>query len=85
MPGVSGDEFDVSYLRRGRHFEQYFETDGRLRIQIRDARDLETALRNYNVLDDVEGPLCVSLLRAMLKPSDRATAAELARYEWLTN
>ncbi|KAI0915918.1 hypothetical protein AcV5_003392 [Taiwanofungus camphoratus] len=83
MPGVSGDELDVSYLRRGRHFEQYFETDGRLRIQIRDARDLETALRNYNVLDDVEGPLCVSLLGAMLyvKPRDRATAAELARHE----
>ncbi|KAF9237257.1 kinase-like domain-containing protein [Melanogaster broomeanus] len=85
MPGVSGEEFDIPYLRTGKHFERYFRNDGRLCIQVNGVRDLETALRNYNVLDDVELPLCVSFLRSMLrlKPSDRATAAELVQHEWL--
>ncbi|KAF9237968.1 kinase-like domain-containing protein, partial [Melanogaster broomeanus] len=93
MPGISGEEFDIPYLRTGKHFERYFRNDashvnydtGRLCIRVDGVRGLETALRNYNVLDDVELPLCASFLRSMLrlKPSDRATAAELVQHEWL--
>jgi serine/threonine-protein kinase SRPK3 len=58
---------------------------GHLRRRVEPVRGLEWVLGNYDVLDDVELPLCASFLREMLrlKPSDRATAAQLAQQQWL--
>ena len=47
---------------------------GELRVRVGGIRDLEKALRNYNVVDDDEVPKCISFLQSMLRlePSDRA-------------
>ncbi|KAF9230901.1 kinase-like domain-containing protein [Melanogaster broomeanus] len=82
---LTGDEFNMSFTQKGERFDQYFKDDGRLRIGGA-GLDLDTILHSYNVLDEVEHPIFVSFLRSMLRlnPSDRATAAELLRHEWLT-
>ncbi|KAF8179860.1 hypothetical protein BJ912DRAFT_982009 [Pholiota molesta] len=78
MPVVAGDEFDLSYIRQGKHFEQYFTPEGQsFAIKVGGIRDLERALSAYNVLDDVELPLFVEFLRPMLR------AAELLEHEWI--
>ncbi|KJA15817.1 hypothetical protein HYPSUDRAFT_58602 [Hypholoma sublateritium FD-334 SS-4] len=85
MPVISGEEFNLTYVRKGRYFEKYFTPEGRLSIQVQNIRNLEEALDSYHVLDDVDKPLCVDFLRSMLrlKPSDRATAAELLEHAWI--
>ncbi|KAL4242992.1 Protein kinase-like domain superfamily protein [Abortiporus biennis] len=85
MPIVTGDQFDLTYISKGKHFEQYFKPDGTLRLHVQGVLDLEAAVRTYEVLDDTEIPMFISFIHGMLrlKPSDRATAAELAQHEWL--
>ncbi|KAF8963317.1 kinase-like domain-containing protein [Flammula alnicola] len=85
MPVIAGEEFDFAYIRKGKHFEQYFTPEGRLSIQVPNIRNLEQALDAYRVLDDVEKPLCIEFLQSMLrlKPSDRTSAAELLEHEWI--
>jgi len=85
MPGITGDEFPALFLQKTKYFEKYFRDDGTLRLQVEEPASLEDALRNYNVLDDADMPLCVSFLRSMLrlKPSDRASAAQLVQHKWL--
>jgi len=58
---------------------------GHLSIQVKGIRNLEEALDTYHVLDDVEKPLFIDFLKSMLrlKPSDRASAAELLEHEWI--
>jgi len=59
---------------------------GHLSIQVQNIRNLEQALDAYRVLDNVvDKPLCIDFLRSMLrlKPSDRASAAELLEHAWI--
>lgn len=58
---------------------------GHLSIQVQNIRNLEQALDAYHVLDNVDKPLCIDFLRSMLrlKPSDRASAAELLKHDWI--
>ena len=58
---------------------------GHLSIQVQNIRNLEQALDAYRVLDNVDKPLCIDFLRSMLrlKPSDRASAAELLEHTWI--
>lgn len=58
---------------------------GKLRIRVQGVRGLEDSLRAYNVLGDDEMSSCISFLQSMLrlKPSDRASAADLIQHEWL--
>ena len=60
-------------------------TAGKLRIRVQGVRGLEDALKSYKVVGDDELPICASFLRSMLrlKPSDRASAADLMQHEWL--
>jgi serine/threonine-protein kinase SRPK3 len=46
---------------------------------------LERALDDFCVLDDAEKPLFIDFLKSMLrlKPSERASAAELLEHEWI--
>ncbi|KAF9508639.1 hypothetical protein BS47DRAFT_1350109 [Hydnum rufescens UP504] len=85
MPGMAAEEFDAAYFGTAKHFGEYFNSDGKLRVQVDGKRTLEKALRNYNVLRDDELPLCISFLHSMLrlKPSDRATTTDLIQHEWL--
>ncbi|KAF9472717.1 kinase-like protein [Pholiota conissans] len=85
MPGVTGDEFDLSYIRQGKNFERYFTPEGLMNLKVRGVADLDSALTSYNVLDDVEKQRFVEFVRPMLrlKPSDRPTAAELLKHEWI--
>ena len=105
MPIIAGEEFDLTYIRKGKHFEKYFTPEGelfrrwllrrnidgdefylgRLSIQVQNIRNLEQALDAYRVLDNVDKPLCIDFLRSMLrlKPSDRASAAELLEHAWI--
>ena len=45
------------------------------------------ALKSYNVLGNDEAAICVSFLRSILrlKPSDRASAADLIQHDWLSD
>ena len=110
MPIIAGEEFDLTYIRKGKHFEKYFTPEGEanssmiiteakiliiemnfilghLSIQVQEIRNLEQALDAYHVLDsdNVDKPLCIDFLRSMLrlKPSDRASAAELLEHAWI--
>jgi serine/threonine-protein kinase SRPK3 len=85
MPAITSEQFDTSYFRTGKHFGDYFDDNGKLRIQVQGIRGLEEALKSYNVIDDDEMSFCVSFLRSMLRliPSDRASAADLAQHRWL--
>ena len=60
---------------------------GHLSIQVQSIRNLEQALDAYRVLDsdNVDKPLCIDFFRSMLrlKPSDRASAAELLEHAWI--
>lgn len=58
---------------------------GKLLLDLQQTKTLEQILDVYDVLDDVEKPLCVDFLRSMLrlKPSNRATANELLNHPWL--
>ena len=58
---------------------------GHLFIQVQNVQNLEQALDAYRVLDNIDKPLCIDFLRSMLrlKPSDRASAAELLEHEWI--
>jgi len=60
-------------------------TTGKLRIRVEGIQGLEEALKAYNVIGDDEASLCVSFLRSMLrlKPSDRASPADLTQHKWL--
>jgi len=60
-------------------------TVGKLRIRVQGVRGLEDALKSYKVIGDDELPIWASFLRSMLrlKPSDRASAADLMQHEWL--
>lgn len=83
MPAMAGEEFDTTYFLTGKHGGKYFDNAGKLRIQVGGVRGLEEALE-YVVSND-EMPMCLSFLRSMLrlKPSDRASAADLIQHEWL--
>ena len=58
---------------------------GKLRIQVEGIRGPKEALQSYNVFDYDEVSMCTLFLQSMLrlKPSDRATAADLVQHEWL--
>jgi serine/threonine-protein kinase SRPK3 len=64
---------------------RFLSVVGKLRIQVAGVRSLEEALEYSNVVSNDELPTCVSFLRSMLrlKPSDRASAADLIQHEWL--
>ncbi|KDR74608.1 hypothetical protein GALMADRAFT_1333939 [Galerina marginata CBS 339.88] len=85
MPVITGEGFDLEYIRKGKHFEKYFTPEGHLSIQVQNILNLEQALDAYRVLDDAEKPLCIDFLKSMLrlKPSDRSTAAELLEHSWI--
>ncbi|KIM36677.1 hypothetical protein M413DRAFT_424385 [Hebeloma cylindrosporum] len=85
MRAISGEAFDLAYIQGTKDFERYFSPEGHHRIQILNVRDLEQALDAYRVLSDAEKPICVDFLRSMLrlKPTDRASAAELLAHEWI--
>lgn len=89
MPGVVGEDFDLSYFHHARRFLDYFKEDGgRLRIRAGGVVSLEGALKTYGVISDgdADGANLVAFLRSMLRlnPSDRATAGELLRHKWLS-
>jgi len=85
MPAMAREDFDTAYFRTGKHFGEYFDNDGKLRIRVEGIRGLPEALKSYNVLGDEEVSMCTSFLQLMLrlKPSDRASAADLTQHEWL--
>ncbi|KAG1764076.1 hypothetical protein EV702DRAFT_1155039, partial [Suillus placidus] len=85
MPAMAGEAFDTTYFRTGKTFGEYFNNDGKLRIQVEEIRGLEKALESYKVVSDDELSMCTSFLRSMLRlqPSDRASAADLLEHEWL--
>jgi serine/threonine-protein kinase SRPK3 len=105
MSIIAGEEFDLTYVRKGKHFEKYLTPEdesfrqrllkrnldrdefslSHLSIQVQNIRSLEQALDAYRVLDSVDKPLCIDFLRLMLrlKPSDRASAAELLEHAWI--
>ncbi|KXN81871.1 Serine/threonine-protein kinase spk-1 [Leucoagaricus sp. SymC.cos] len=88
MPGVVGEDFDLSYFHQAKRFQDYFKEDeGRLHIRAGGVVSLEGALKTYGVIGDgnADGANLVAFLRSMLrlKPSDRATAGELLRHKWL--
>ncbi|KZT25370.1 kinase-like protein [Neolentinus lepideus HHB14362 ss-1] len=87
MPPIAGEAFDIEFLRRSKHFHNYFRDDGRHLIPLVGAVDLPNALRNYHVLEEEELQICVAFLRLMLRldPSNRATARQLLQHEWLTS
>ena len=60
---------------------------GKLRIQVGGVKGLEEALKSYDVVNDNEVSMCASFLRSMLrlKPSNRASAADLIQHDWLNN
>ena len=65
--------------------QQVMSVTGKLRVQIEGKRNLEKALRSYNVVGDDEVPGCIAFLQLMLrlKPSNRASAMDLIHHEWL--
>ncbi|KAF8804085.1 kinase-like protein [Phlegmacium glaucopus] len=85
MPIIAREDFDLTYVRKGKHFEKYFTPEGHLSIQVQNIRNLEQALDAYRVLDNVDKPLCIDFLQSMLrlKPADRASAAELLEHAWI--
>jgi serine/threonine-protein kinase SRPK3 len=56
-----------------------------INFEFQNIRSLEQVVDLYGVLDDSEKPLFIDFLRSMLrlKPSDRASAAELLEHEWV--
>jgi len=87
MPAVAGEEYDLSYFRKGKHYAEYFNDDEKLRISVEGVVGLEDALKVYDVLRAEELSVCISFLRSMLKlkPSDRASASDLSNHHWLTS
>lgn len=85
MPAMAGEAFDPTYFRTGKFFDEYFDFDGKLLIQVEGVRGLEQALESYKVVADDELSMCTSFLRLMLRlqPSDRASAPDLLEHEWL--
>lgn len=85
MPAMAGEAFGPTYFQTGKFFDEYFDNDGKLRIQVEGVRSLEQALESYKVVADDELSMCASFLRLMLRlqPSDRASAADLLEHEWL--
>lgn len=85
MPAMAGEEFDTTHFQTGKHFGKYFDDDGKLRIKVEEIQGLENVLESYKVVGDDELSMCTSFLRSMLrlKPSDRASAADLMQHEWL--
>ncbi|KAG1768253.1 hypothetical protein EV702DRAFT_1203335 [Suillus placidus] len=63
---MAGEAFDPTYFRTGKFFDEYFDNDGKLRIQVEGVRGLEQALESYKVVADDELSLCTSFLRLML-------------------
>ncbi|KAG2126926.1 kinase-like domain-containing protein [Suillus clintonianus] len=85
MPAMAGEEFDTTHFQTGKHLGKYFDDDGKLRIKVEEIQGLENVLESYKVVGDDELSMCTSFLRSMLrlKPSDRASAADLMQHEWL--
>ncbi|KXN87215.1 Serine/threonine-protein kinase spk-1 [Leucoagaricus sp. SymC.cos] len=80
MPGVVGEDFNLSHFRQAKRFQDYFrEDEGRLRIRVGGVVSLEGALQKYGVISgsDTDDATLVAFIRSMLRlnPSDRATAA----------
>ena len=75
----------INYQGEKLIIEMNFYLGHLLSIQVQNIRNLEQALDAYRVLDDVDKPLCIDFLRSMLrlKPSDRASAAELLEHAWI--
>jgi len=87
MPGVTGEEYDISYFRKGKRYAEYFNDDEKLRTSVEGVVGLEHALKVYDVLRAEELSSCTSFLQSMLKlkPSDRASASDLSNHHWLTS
>ncbi|KAG1724359.1 serine protein kinase Sky1, partial [Suillus lakei] len=79
MPAIAGEEFDITCFQTGKHLGKYFDD------AVEEIRGLENILESYKVVGDEELSMCTSFLRSMLrlKPSDRASAADLMQHEWL--
>ncbi|KAG6828971.1 hypothetical protein H0H92_006153 [Tricholoma furcatifolium] len=63
MAPLVDSDFDLSFVRRGTNYDEYFSEDGQLRVRANGAKNIEAILRVYNI-DESELPFKALKIKA---------------------